>query len=153
MLPSVTQARRRTVLRSISDHYPAFVPSGLTGNVHVPAHIVRFLAPWTCHLIPPPEGPIYIAEENVRIVVSTVNTDEEFREAAHLWLVAKHKQYRSSSSSRREILGSLQDLVNAVDSERILVLPMSYSNKWTQMSLGVKNTMTDTIIFMDDDAI
>jgi len=87
----------------------------------------------------------------VTIIVPTIDAGEEFKEAAHSWLVGKPKEILIITEEK--MLGPLQELANAVDPERIRVLTVPYANKRLQMSHGIKNTTTDIIVFADDDAI
>ena len=101
--------------------------------------------------IPLPEHPTYIASEDVTIIVPTIDAGEEFKEAAHSWLVGKPKEIIIITEER--MLGPLQELADAVDPQRIRVLTVPFANKRLQMSHGIRNTTTDIIVFADDDAI
>ncbi|KAG6818688.1 hypothetical protein H0H93_002793, partial [Arthromyces matolae] len=114
-------------------------------------YIIRLLAAFTYRPVPIPENPTYIAPEDVTIIVPTIDAGEEFKEAAHSWLVGKPKEILIITEEK--MLGPLQDLANAVDPERIRVLTVPFANKRLQMSHGIKNTTTDIIVFADDDAI
>lgn len=114
-------------------------------------YIIRLSAAWAYKPIPVPENPTYIASDDVTIVVPTIDAGEEFKEAAHSWLVGKPKEIIIITS--QEMRGPLQDLANSVDPSRIRVLTVPFANKRLQMSHGIKNTTTDIIVFADDDAI
>lgn len=113
--------------------------------------LIRLVASFTYRPVPLPENPTYIASEDVTIIVPTIDAGEEFKEAAHSWLVGKPKEILIITEEK--MLGPLQELANAVDPERIRVLTVPFANKRLQMSHGIKNTTTDIIVFADDDAI
>ncbi|KAI0630081.1 glycosyltransferase like family 2-domain-containing protein [Trametes polyzona] len=139
------------MLRLTSDHFPVFVPFGVIGFYRYLWYLIRIAASLTYRPVPLPENPTYIAEEDVTIIVPTIDAGEEFKEAAHSWLVGKPKEILIITEEK--MLGPLQDLANAVDPERIRVLTVPFANKRLQMSHGIKNTTTDIIVFADDDAI
>ncbi|KAJ2984757.1 hypothetical protein NUW54_g10392 [Trametes sanguinea] len=141
----------RTMLRLTSDHFPVFVPFGVIGFYRYLWYLIRIAASLTYRPVPLPENPTYIAEEDVTIIVPTIDAGEEFKEAAHSWLVGKPKEILIITEEK--MLGPLQELANAVDPERIRVLTVPFANKRLQMSHGIKNTTTDIIVFADDDAI
>ena len=114
-------------------------------------YLIRIAASFAYRPIPLPENPTYIASEDVTIIVPTIDAGEEFKEAAHSWLVGKPKEIIIITEEK--MLVPLQELANAVDPERIRVLTVPYANKRLQMSHGIKNTTTDIIVFADDDAI
>jgi cellulose synthase/poly-beta-1,6-N-acetylglucosamine synthase-like glycosyltransferase len=114
-------------------------------------YLIRICASFAYHPVPLPENPTYIASEDVTIIVPTIDAGEEFKEAAHSWLVGKPKEILIITEEK--MLGPLQELANAVDPERIRVLTVPFANKRLQMSHGIKNTTTDIIVFADDDAI
>jgi cellulose synthase/poly-beta-1,6-N-acetylglucosamine synthase-like glycosyltransferase len=114
-------------------------------------YCIRLLASWAYRPVPLPQNPTYIASEDVTIIVPTIDAGEEFKEAAHSWLVGKPKEIIIVTEEKMQ--GPLQDLANAVDPERIRVLTVPFANKRLQMSHGIKNTTTDIIVFADDDAI
>lgn len=114
-------------------------------------YCIRLAACFAYRPIPLPENPTYIAEEDVTIIVPTIDAGEEFKDAARSWLVGKPKEILIITEEK--MLGPLQELANAVDPERIRVLTVPFANKRLQMSHGIKNTTTDLIVFADDDAI
>ncbi|KAJ2921667.1 hypothetical protein H1R20_g15427, partial [Candolleomyces eurysporus] len=134
-----------------SDDFPVFVPFGVIGFYRYLWYCIRLTAAWTYRPVPLPENPTYIASEDVTIIVPTIDAGEEFKEAAHSWLVGKPKEILIITEEK--MLGPLQDLANQVDPERIRVLTVPFANKRLQMSHGIKNTTTDIIVFADDDAI
>ncbi|KXN85843.1 Hyaluronan synthase 3 [Leucoagaricus sp. SymC.cos] len=134
-----------------SDDFPIFVPFGVIGFYRYLWFLIRMAAAWTYRPVPLPENPTYIASEDVTIIVPTIDAGEEFKEAAHSWLVGKPKEILIITEEK--MLGPLQDLANQVDPERIRVLTVPFANKRLQMSHGIKNCTTDIIVFADDDAI
>ncbi|RXW15837.1 hypothetical protein EST38_g10018 [Candolleomyces aberdarensis] len=134
-----------------SDDFPVFVPFGVIGFYRYLWYCIRLIAAWTYRPVPLPENPTYVASEDVTIIVPTIDAGEEFKEAAHSWLVGKPKEILIITEEK--MLGPLQDLANQVDPERIRVLTVPFANKRLQMSHGIKNTTTDIIVFADDDAI
>ncbi|THH12786.1 hypothetical protein EW146_g7373 [Bondarzewia mesenterica] len=133
------------------DEFPIFVPFGVIGFYRYLWYCIRLLASFVYRPVPLPENPTYIASEDVTIIVPTIDAGEEFKEAAHSWLVGKPKEIIIITEEK--MLGPLQDLANAVDPERIRVLTVPFANKRLQMAHGIKNTTTDIIVFADDDAI
>ncbi|KAL0069994.1 hypothetical protein AAF712_002891 [Marasmius tenuissimus] len=134
-----------------SDSFPVFVPFGVIGFYRYLWYLIRIAASITYQPVPLPERPTYIAEEDVTIIVPTIDAGEEFKEAARSWLVGKPKEILIITEEKmRE---PLQELANAVDPERIRVLTVPFANKRLQMTHGIKNTTTDIIVFADDDAI
>ncbi|KAJ3983770.1 glycosyltransferase family 2 protein [Lentinula detonsa] len=134
-----------------SDNFPIFVPFGVIGFYRYLWYCIRLAASFAYRPIPLPENPTYIAEEDVTIIVPTIDAGEEFKEAARSWLVGKPKEILIITEEK--MLGPLQELANAVDPDRIRVLTVPFANKRLQMSHGIKNTTTDIIVFADDDAI
>jgi cellulose synthase/poly-beta-1,6-N-acetylglucosamine synthase-like glycosyltransferase len=114
-------------------------------------YLIRVTASFAYKPVPLPQNPTYIAAEDVTIIVPTIDAGEEFKEAAHSWLVGKPKEIIIVTEEK--MAGPLQDLANAVDPARIRVLTVPFANKRLQMSHGIKNTTTDIIVFADDDAI
>jgi cellulose synthase/poly-beta-1,6-N-acetylglucosamine synthase-like glycosyltransferase len=114
-------------------------------------YLIRIAASVTYRPVPLPENPTYIAEEDVTIIVPTIDAGEEFKEAARSWLVGKPKEIIIVTEDK--MLGPLQELANAVDPRRIRVITVPYANKRLQMVKGIKEVTTDIIVFADDDAI
>jgi cellulose synthase/poly-beta-1,6-N-acetylglucosamine synthase-like glycosyltransferase len=118
-------------------------------------YLIRIAAYLTYRPIPLPENPTYIASEDVTIIVPTIDAGEEFKDAARSWLKGNPKEILIITEEK--MLGPLQELANAVNSEireeKIRVLTVPFANKRLQMSHGIKNTTTDIIVFADDDAI
>jgi len=134
-----------------ADRFAVFVPFGIIGFYRYLWYIIRVAASFTYRPIPVPENPTYIASEDVTIVVPTIDAGEEFKEAAHSWLVGKPKEILIITEER--MLGPLQELADSVDPSRIRVLTVPFANKRLQMTHGIRNTTTDIIVFADDDAI
>lgn len=114
-------------------------------------YLIRIAASVTYRPVPLPENPTYIAEEDVTIIVPTIDAGEEFKEAARSWLVGKPKEVIIVTEEK--MLGPLQELANSVDPQRIRVITVPYANKRLQMVKGIKEVTTDIIVFADDDAI
>jgi len=114
-------------------------------------YLIRIAASLTYRPVPLPENPTYIAEEDVTIIVPTIDAGEEFKEAARSWLVGKPKEVIIVTEEK--MLGPLQELANSVDPQRIRVITVPYANKRLQMVKGIKEVTTDIIVFADDDAI
>jgi cellulose synthase/poly-beta-1,6-N-acetylglucosamine synthase-like glycosyltransferase len=114
-------------------------------------YLIRIAASLTYRHVPLPENPTYIAEEDVTIIVPTIDAGEEFKEAAQSWLVGKPKEVIIVTEEK--MLGPLQELANSVDPQRIRVITVPYANKRLQMVRGIKEVTTDIIVFADDDAI
>lgn len=114
-------------------------------------YFIRIAAALTYRPIPLPENPTYIADEDVTIIVPTIDAGEEFREAAYSWLAGRPKEILIVTEENMR--GPLQALADAVDPTRIRVLTVPYANKRLQMAHGIRNTQTDIVVFADDDAI
>ncbi|KAL7416986.1 glycosyltransferase family 2 protein [Mrakia frigida] len=133
------------------DKFPVFVPLGIIGFYRYLWFGIRLAAMAAYSPIPLPEHPTYLASEDVTIIVPTIDAGEEFKEAAHSWLVGNPKEIIIITEER--MLGPLQELADAVDPSKIRVLTVPFANKRLQMSHGIRNTTTDIIVFADDDAI
>jgi cellulose synthase/poly-beta-1,6-N-acetylglucosamine synthase-like glycosyltransferase len=114
-------------------------------------YLIRIAASLTYRPVPLPENPTYVAEEDVTIIVPTIDAGEEFKEAARSWLAGKPKEIIIVTEEK--MLGPLQELANSVDPQRIRVITVPYANKRLQMVKGIKEVTTDIIVFADDDAI
>jgi len=134
-----------------SDAFPIFVPFGVIGFYRYLWYTIRLSAAYAYKPVPLPENPTYIASEDVTIVVPTIDAGEEFKEAAHSWLLGKPKEILIITEEK--MLAPLQELATSVDPGRIRVLTVPYANKRLQMSHGIKSVTTDIIVFADDDAI
>jgi len=139
------------MLRLTSDHFAIFVPFGVIGFYRYLWFFIRLAASLTYRPIPLPENPTYVANEDVTIIVPTIDAGEEFKDAARSWLKGKPKEILIITEEKMR--GPLQDLANQVDPDIIRVLTVPFANKRLQMSHGIKNTTTDIIVFADDDAI
>ncbi|KAH7108351.1 polysaccharide synthase Cps1p [Auriculariales sp. MPI-PUGE-AT-0066] len=128
-----------------------FIPLGVIGFYRYLWFSIRMFAAWIYSPIPVPEHPTYIASEDVTIVVPTIDAGEEFKEAAHSWLVGDPKEIIIITEEKMR--GPLQDLANSVNPNKIRVETVPYANKRLQMSHGIKSATTDIIVFADDDAI
>lgn len=134
-----------------SDSFPIFVPFGVIGFYRYLWYLIRIAASQTYRPVPLPEDPTYIAEEDVTIVVPTIDAGEEFKEAARSWLVGRPKEVIIVTEEK--MLAPLQELANSVDPQRIRVVTVPYANKRLQMVRGIKEVTTDLVVFADDDAI
>ncbi|KAF8625297.1 hypothetical protein AX15_005431 [Amanita polypyramis BW_CC] len=134
-----------------SDDFPVFVPFGVIGFFRYLWYMIRIGASWTYRPVPLPENPTYIAAEDVTIIVPTIDAGEEFKEAAHSWLVGNPREIIIVTEEK--MLGPLQDLANQVAPDKIRVLTVPFANKRLQMTHGIRSTTTDIIVFADDDAI
>lgn len=114
-------------------------------------YLIRIAASLAYRPVPLPENPTYVAEEDVTIIVPTIDAGEEFKEAARSWLAGKPKEIIIVTEEK--MVDSLQDLANSVDPRRIRVITVPYANKRLQMVRGIKEVTTDIIVFADDDAI
>src|SRR5260370_16418078 len=103
-------------------------------------YLIRITASFAYRPIPLPENPTYIASEDVTIIVPTIDAGEEFKEAAHSWLVGRPKEIIIITEEK--MLAPLQDLANAVDPERIRVLTVPHANKRLKMSPPTKTPTT-----------
>jgi len=134
-----------------ADKFPIFVPFGVIGFYRYLWFFIRLAAAHTYRPIPVPENPTYVPSDDVTIIVPTIDAGEEFKEAAHSWLVGNPKEILIITEEKMR--GPLQDLANSVDPSKIRVLTVPFANKRLQMSHGIRNTSTDIIVFADDDAI
>lgn len=134
-----------------ADKFAVFIPLGVIGFYRYLWFSIRMLAAWVYRPIPVPQNPTYIAAEDVTIIVPTIDAGEEFKEAAHSWLVGNPKEIIIITEEKMR--GPLQDLANSVDPSKIRVETVPFANKRLQMSHGIKCTTTDIIVFADDDAI
>jgi cellulose synthase/poly-beta-1,6-N-acetylglucosamine synthase-like glycosyltransferase len=114
-------------------------------------YLIRIAASLAYRPVPLPENPTYVAEEDVTIIVPTIDAGEEFKEAARSWLAGRPKEIIIVTEEK--MVDPLQDLANSVDPQRIRVITVPYANKRLQMVRGIKEVTTDIIVFADDDAI
>ncbi|WVN90842.1 uncharacterized protein L203_106085 [Cryptococcus depauperatus CBS 7841] len=134
-----------------ADKFPVFVPFGIIGFYRYLWYLIRLFARAAYRPIPLPENPTYIAEEDVTIIVPTIDAGEEFKEAARSWLIGNPKEIIIVTEAKME--GPLLELARAVDENKIRVLTVPAANKRLQMAHGIRNTTSDIIVFADDDAI
>ncbi|KAF9319903.1 hypothetical protein BG003_007748 [Podila horticola] len=133
------------------DMLPVFVPLGVVGFYRYLWFMIKLLAYFFYRPMMPKENPTYKAEYDVTIIVPTIDAGEEFKEAAHSWLVNNPKEIIIITETKmRE---PLQELANSVDPTRIRVLTVPKANKRLQMVEGIRNTTSEIIVFADDDAI
>ncbi|GAA5876667.1 hypothetical protein JCM16303_003620 [Sporobolomyces ruberrimus] len=154
-----------------SDHFSFFLPLGLIGVFRYLWFIIRLLAAWAYKPIPIPKKPTYFPQEDVTIVVPTIDSDAHFLTAMRSWLVGQ--PYEILIITTFAVLPALEDLaaeMNREDREknpemykegllgrdgkgRVRVFGVDKANKRKQMTEGIKRTETDIIVFADDDAM
>ncbi|KAF9209075.1 hypothetical protein BGZ49_006484 [Haplosporangium sp. Z 27] len=133
------------------DLFPVFVPLGVVGFYRYLWFIIKLLAYFFYRPMKPKANPTYRAEYDVTIIVPTIDAGEEFKEAAHSWLVNNPKEIIIITETKMK--DALQELANSVDPTRIRVLTVPKANKRLQMVEGIRNTTSEIIVFADDDAI
>ncbi|KAF8936526.1 hypothetical protein BGZ58_004062 [Dissophora ornata] len=133
------------------DLFPVFVPLGVIGFYRYLWFTIKLLAYFFYRPMMPKANPTYRAEYDVTIIVPTIDAGEEFKEAAHSWLVNNPKEIIIITETKMK--DALQELANSVDPTRIRVLTVPKANKRLQMVEGIRNTTSEIIVFADDDAI
>jgi cellulose synthase/poly-beta-1,6-N-acetylglucosamine synthase-like glycosyltransferase len=133
------------------DLFPVFVPLGIIGFYRYLWFAIKLLAYFFYRPMQPKENPTYRAEYDVTIIVPTIDAGEEFKEAAHSWLVNNPKEIIIITETKMK--DALQELANSVDPTRIRVLTVPKANKRLQMVEGIRNATSEIIVFADDDAI
>ncbi|GJJ68963.1 hypothetical protein EMPS_01309 [Entomortierella parvispora] len=133
------------------DLFPVFVPLGVVGFYRYLWFTIKLLAYFFYRPMMPKENPTYRPEYDVTIIVPTIDAGEEFKEAAHSWLVNNPKEIIIITETKMR--DALQELANSVDPTRIRVLTVPKANKRLQMVEGIRNTTSEIIVFADDDAI
>ncbi|GAA6060740.1 hypothetical protein JCM10212_003784 [Sporobolomyces blumeae] len=154
-----------------SDHFAFFLPLGLIGVFRYLWFVIRLLAAWAYKPIPVPLKPTYFPQEDVTIVVPTIDSDAHFLTAMRSWLVGQ--PFEILIITTFAVLPELERLaaeMNVEDAERnpemakrgllgrdgrgrVKVFGVDKANKRRQMVEGIKRTETDIIVFADDDAI
>ncbi|KAF9912004.1 hypothetical protein EC991_001451 [Linnemannia zychae] len=133
------------------DLFPVFVPLGVVGFYRYLWFLIKLLAYFFYRPMLPKTNPTYRPEYDVTIIVPTIDAGEEFKEAAHSWLVNNPKEIIIITETKMK--DALQELANSVDPGRIRVLTVPKANKRLQMVEGIRNTTSEIIVFADDDAI
>ncbi|KAF9155556.1 hypothetical protein BG015_009429 [Linnemannia schmuckeri] len=133
------------------DLFPVFVPLGVVGFYRYLWFTIKLLAYFFYRPMLPKANPTYRPEYDVTIIVPTIDAGEEFKEAAHSWLVNNPKEIIIITETKMK--DALQELANSVDPSRIRVLTVPKANKRLQMVEGIRNTTSEIIVFADDDAI
>ncbi|KAI7827039.1 nucleotide-diphospho-sugar transferase [Gamsiella multidivaricata] len=133
------------------DLFPVFVPLGVVGFYRYLWFIIKLLAYFFYRPMMPKSNPTYRPEYDVTIIVPTIDAGEEFKEAAHSWLLNNPKEIIIITETKMK--DALQELANSVDPTRIRVLTVPKANKRLQMVEGIRNTTSEIIVFADDDAI
>ncbi|ORX98977.1 putative polysaccharide synthase [Basidiobolus meristosporus CBS 931.73] len=134
-----------------SDKFPVFVPFGIIGLYRYLWFLIKLSAWWVYKPIKPLPNPTYTAQDDVTIIVPTIDAGEEFKEAAHSWLANNPKEIIIITETK--MLGPLQELADSVNPEKIKVFTVPKANKRLQMVEGIRHTTTEILVFADDDAI
>ncbi|GAA5935438.1 uncharacterized protein JCM15063_001035 [Sporobolomyces koalae] len=154
-----------------SSHFSFFLPLGLIGVFRYLWFFIRLFAAWSYSPIPIPNKPTYFAQEDVTIVVPTIDSDAHFLTAMRSWLVGQ--PYEILIITTFAVLPALEQLAQEMNQEdaeknpelfergllgrdgqgRVRVFGVDKANKRKQMVEGIKRTETDIIVFADDDAI
>ncbi|KAG0172215.1 hypothetical protein DFQ28_011280 [Apophysomyces sp. BC1034] len=132
------------------DLFPIFVPLGVVGFYRYLILFIKLIAWGVYRPIRPLAQPLYRPQEDVTIVVPTIDAGEECREAAQSWLACK--PYEILIVTEEKMVESIKTLLGTMD-EKIKVLAVSEPNKRVQMVEGIRRTQTDIVVFADDDAI
>ncbi|CDS06248.1 hypothetical protein LRAMOSA08776 [Lichtheimia ramosa] len=134
-----------------ADFFPIFVPLGVIGFYRYLIFLIKLLAWIVYRPIRPLEKPIYDPEQDVTIVVPTIDAGEEFKEAARSWLACRPKQILVvTEEAMRE---PIQELANTIAPDKIKIYSVPKASKRDQMVEGIRHTDTDILVFADDDAI
>ncbi|KAK9728194.1 hypothetical protein K7432_001249 [Basidiobolus ranarum] len=134
-----------------ADLFPVFIPFGIIGLYRYLWYVIKLLAYVTYKPQQPLRNPTYRARHDVTIVVPTIDAGEEFKEAAHSWLLNDPKEILIITETK--MVGPLQELANSVDPDKIRVFSVPKANKRLQMVEGIRHTNTEILVFADDDAI
>ncbi|ORY04415.1 polysaccharide synthase [Basidiobolus meristosporus CBS 931.73] len=134
-----------------ADLFPVFIPFGIVGLYRYLWYVIKLLAYMTYKPRRPLPNPTYHARQDVTIVVPTIDAGEEFKEAAHSWLMNDPKEILIITETK--MVGPLQELANLVNPEKIRVFSVPKANKRLQMVEGIRHVTTEILVFADDDAI
>ncbi|KAF7724378.1 hypothetical protein EC973_001103 [Apophysomyces ossiformis] len=132
------------------DFFPIFVPLGVIGFYRYLILFIKLLAWGVYRPIRPLAQPLYRPEEDVTIVVPTIDAGEECREATRSWLACHPREILIVTEE--SMVESIQTSLGAMDPS-IKVLSVPKANKREQMVQGIRQTKTDILVFADDDAI
>ncbi|KAH8916342.1 glycosyltransferase family 2 protein [Atractiella rhizophila] len=127
-----------------SAHPAIFIPLGVIGLFRYLWFFIRLLAACSYSPIapPPPGCETYRAEEDVTIVVPTIDADPiAFPTAARTWLECNPKEV---------IIVTVEKTKADLEA---LAASINFASKRLQMCLGVLSTTTDIVVFSDDDAL
>ncbi|KAG0006533.1 hypothetical protein BGZ65_006938 [Modicella reniformis] len=113
------------------DLFPVFVPLGVVGFYRYLWFLIKLLAYFFYRPMMPKASPTYRSEYDVTIIVPTIDAGEEFKEAAHSWLINNPKEIIIITETKMK--DALQELANSVDPTRIRVLTVPKANKRLQM--------------------
>ncbi|RKP13990.1 glycosyltransferase family 2 protein [Piptocephalis cylindrospora] len=134
-----------------ADLFPVFIPLGIIGFYRYVWFLIKLAAYLVYKPRQPMKNPRYVARRDVTLIVPTIDAGEEFVEAAHSWLANDPKEILIITET--QMVEPLKELATRVCPDRIRVLSVTKANKRLQMVEGVKNTHTDILVFVDDDAI
>jgi cellulose synthase/poly-beta-1,6-N-acetylglucosamine synthase-like glycosyltransferase len=134
-----------------ADLFPVFVPLGIIGFYRYLWFCIKLSAYAVYQPRRPLANPTYTCSRDATLVVPTIDAGEEFVEAAHSWLANDPKEI--IIITEENMRGPLEELAQRVCPEKIRVLTVPKANKRLQMVEGVRNTTTDIVVFVDDDAI
>ncbi|KAI9276891.1 nucleotide-diphospho-sugar transferase [Phascolomyces articulosus] len=130
---------------------PFFLPLGIIGFYRYLWYAVKLCAWLIYQPVKPKARPTYRSDQDVTIVVPTIDAGEEFKIAAKSWLACNPKQIIIITEDKMR--DPLQALADAIDPQKISVLTIPKANKRNQMVAGVNATQTEILVFADDDAI
>ncbi|KAI8062410.1 glycosyltransferase like family 2-domain-containing protein [Gongronella butleri] len=130
---------------------PFFLPLGIIGFYRYLWYFIRVIAYLVYKPRRPKANPTYVPEEDVTIIVPTIDAGDEFKIAARSWLKCRPKEIVIITETKMR--GPLEELANEVDPTRIRVLTVPKANKRLQMVEGINATNTEILVFADDDAI
>ncbi|RUS13276.1 glycosyltransferase family 2 protein [Endogone sp. FLAS-F59071] len=130
---------------------PFFLPFGIIGFYRYLWYLIKLVAWAVYQPVRPKDNPTYRPENDVTIIVPTIDAGEEFKIAARSWMACNPKEIIIITEEKMR--GPLQELADSVNPEKIRVLTVSRANKRLQMTAGINATTTEIIVFADDDAI
>lgn len=137
------------------DFFPIFVPLGVIGFYRYLIFFIKLMAWGVYRPIRPIKNPLYRADQDVTIVVPTIDAGEEFVEAARSWLACNPKEILvvTEEAVREQIQTLIAERIHHSAAEKIRVLSVPKASKRIQMVKGIQHTTTDILVFADDDAI
>jgi cellulose synthase/poly-beta-1,6-N-acetylglucosamine synthase-like glycosyltransferase len=93
----------------------------------------------------------YQSDQDVTIIVPTIDNGEEFKVAAKYWKMNRPKEIIVVTSQKMEL--EMQRTCASIDSSLFRVLSVPQPNKRVQMVVGINAATTDIVALADDDAI